>query len=132
MTIPNDLRYTSDHEWARDEGDGTCTIGVTDFAQDSLGPIVYVELPAPGTVVKAGERCGAVESTKSVSDLYSPLTGEVVAANGALDGQPDLVNSEPYAGGWMVRLRMTDPGELAGLPDADAYALHVAAAHEVR
>jgi glycine cleavage system H protein len=121
--IPEDLQYTKDHEWVRREGD-TVRVGVTDYAQDALGDIVFVTLPETGTQVTAGETCGEVESTKSVSDLYAPVTGTVVERNDALDTAPELVNSDPYGDGWMMTIR---PDEAAGadgsegLVDAAAY-----------
>ena len=129
MAIPSTLRYTHDHEWARDEGDGSYTVGVTDFAQENLGGVVYVELPAEGTVVAAGGRFGTVESTKSVSELYAPLAGTVVGRNAALDGEPELINSDPYGNGWMVRIGATGASGFAALMDATAYEAHVAASH---
>ncbi len=129
MAIPAELRYTTDHEWARDEGDGTYSVGVTDFAQENLGGVVYVELSAEGTGLAAGGRFGTVESTKSVSEMYAPISGEVVAKNAALDGEPELVNSDPYGAGWMVKIRATASGEFAALMDAAAYEAHVAAGH---
>ncbi|MBM4343806.1 MAG: glycine cleavage system protein GcvH [Deltaproteobacteria bacterium] len=128
MAIPSNLRYTHDHEWARDEGDGTCTVGVTDFAQENLGGVVYVELPAVGTAVKAGARFGTVESTKSVSELYAPVAGRVVAVNEALQGEPELVNSDAFGQGWMVRIQVEAADALAGLMDGTGYEAHVAAA----
>jgi glycine cleavage system H protein len=127
MSIPSDLRYTKDHEWARLELDGSVTCGITDFAQTALGGVVYVELPGEGDAVTVGERCGTVESTKSVSDLYAPVSGQVLGRNPRLDTEPELVNSDPYGAGWMVRVQPNDVG-LDGLMDADAYAEHVAAA----
>lgn len=125
MNIPANLRYTNDHEWAQDNGDGSYTVGVTDFAQDSLGGIVYVELAAEGTRVSAGQRFGTVESTKSVSELYSPLSGVIAARNPELDAAPDTVNSDPY-GAWMVRITAESSGEFEALMDASAYAAHTA------
>lgn len=129
MNIPGDLRYTKDHEWARSEGDGTVTVGITDFAQDSLGGVVYVELPAVGTKVSAGQTFGQVESTKSVSELFAPIGGEIVSKNEDLDGTPDLVNTDPYGQGWMVRIRPEASGEVEALMDAATYEGHVAASH---
>ena len=121
MEYPNDLKYTKEHEWARDEGDGRVRIGITDYAQDALGDVVYVDLPETGTEVAAGRPFGEVESTKSVSDVYSPVTGSVIERNGALDERPELVNEDPYGDGWMVALELSDPSELEGLMDAQAY-----------
>jgi glycine cleavage system H protein len=127
MQTPADLRYTKDHEWVRLESDGTVTMGITDFAQGSLGDIVYVELPGAGTAVSHGSRCGSVESTKSVSDLYAAVSGEVVAKNDALDAQPELVNQDAYGQGWMLRVKPAG-ADLSHLMDATAYAAHVDAA----
>ncbi len=121
---PEDLKYTAEHEWARavtGEGDPTVQVGITDFAQDALGDIVFVSLPAVGSEMQAGQSFGEVESTKSVSEVYAPLSGTVVARNEALDGTPELVNSDPYGRGWLVEMRPADPDQLAGLLDATAY-----------
>ncbi|MBW0115383.1 glycine cleavage system protein GcvH [Pseudonocardia abyssalis] len=119
--IPDDLRYTEAHEWVRELGDGVVRIGITDHAQNQLGDVVFVQLPDVGASVAAGAAVGEVESTKSVSDIYSPLTGEIVAVNEALADSPELVNSGPYEAGWMIDLRVTDGG-LDALLDAGAYA----------
>lgn len=121
MSIPAELRYTRDHEWARDNGDGTYTVGITHHAQDALGAIVYVELPAAGTEVSAGDRFGTVESTKSVSDLFAPLTGTVQASNAAVEASPESVNDAPYGDGWMVVIAST-PEQFGALLSADEYA----------
>ncbi len=121
-SIPSELRYVSSHEWIRMEEDGTVTIGVTDHAQASLGDVVFVELPEVGSEVSANDEAGVVESVKAASDLYAPLSGEVVAINEALEEAPELVNSEPYGEGWFFRLKPSDEGELSELLDADAYA----------
>ncbi len=118
--IPEGLRYTAEHEWVRVSG-GTVRIGITHFAQDSLGDIVYVELPEPGTEVAVGQAVGEVESTKSVSDLFAPVTGTVTARNEALSDAPDLVNREPYGEGWMVEIELSDPAAVDGLLDAAGY-----------
>jgi glycine cleavage system H protein len=121
--IPEDLQYTKDHEWVRAEGD-TVRMGVTDYAQDALGDIVFVTLPDAGSQVTAGETCGEVESTKSVSDLYAPVSGTVVERNDALDSSPELVNSDPYGDGWMLTIRLdesTGASAGEGLLDAAAY-----------
>ena len=122
--VPPDLHYTPEHEWVRRTGDDTVRVGITDFAQSALGDVVFVQLPEDGAEVTAGDAFGEVESTKSVSDLYAPLTAKVVAVNGDLEGSPDLVNSDPYGAGWLVDLRVEggvlDDG-LAGLLDPDAY-----------
>ena len=112
---PEELRYTAEHEWVRSTDTGTVVFGITDFAQDALGDIVYVSLPTVGDVVAAGQACGEVESTKSVSDIYAPLAGEVVAQNAALDGSPETINADPYGAGWMIELRPADPAALDGL-----------------
>lgn len=122
--IPAELRYTAEHEWVRRTGDDTVRVGITDFAQSSLGDVVYVQLPAVGTDVKAGETFGEVESTKSVSDLYAPVSATVVGVNTELEGNPQLVNSDPYGQGWLLELRAdSDTLEqgLAALLDPDAY-----------
>ena len=122
--IPADLRYTAEHEWVRVTGDGTVRVGITDFAQSSLGDVVYVQLPEVGSEVTAGESFGEVESTKSVSDLYAPVTAKVIAVNGDLESNPQLVNSDPYGQGWLLELEAdgdTLPQGLAALLDADAY-----------
>jgi glycine cleavage system H protein len=117
---PEDLKYTKDHEWVRDEG-GTVRVGVTDYAQDALGDIVFVTLPETGTHVTAGQACGEIESTKSVSDVYAPVSGTVVERNEALDTSPELVNSDPYGDGWMMAIRLDEGGGAEGLLDAAAY-----------
>lgn len=123
MAYPEDLKYTSEHEWVRDPGDaaGSIRCGITDYAQDALGDIVYVTLPEVGASVVEGEACGELESTKSVSDLYAPVTGTVVARNESLDGQPELVNSDPYGAGWMLEISPSERSQLDGLLDAAAY-----------
>ncbi|MHB1472241.1 MAG: glycine cleavage system protein GcvH [Dermatophilaceae bacterium] len=121
LEYPQDLRYTAEHEWARAGSDGVARIGITAYAQDALGDVVYVSLPAVGDSVSAGDSCGEVESTKSVSDLYAPLSGEVVAVNEALESAPQLVNSDPYGQGWMYDVKLTDTGSLESLLDLEAY-----------
>ena len=121
LDYPDDLRYTSDHEWVQGVEGGAIRIGITAFAQDSLGDVVYVSLPAVGATVSSGEACGEVESTKSVSDIYAPVSGEVTAVNDALDSSPELVNSAPYTEGWMYEVRPADVAALEGLMDAAAY-----------
>lgn len=121
LEYPSDLRYTAEHEWVRSTQDGSVRIGITSFAQDALGDVVYVSLPAVGDTVAVGDACGEVESTKSVSDLYAPVAGEIVAVNAALDASPELVNSDPYGEGWMYELRLSDPAAIDGLLDVDAY-----------
>jgi len=124
---PDDLKYTREHEWARAEGD-RATVGITHYAQEALGDIVYVDLPPVGTAVTGGEAFGEVESTKSVSDLYSPVTGTVAERNDELDKSPELINSDPYGQGWLVVVEMGDADELDQLMDAEAYAEMVAEA----
>ncbi|HKX68415.1 MAG TPA: glycine cleavage system protein GcvH [Intrasporangium sp.] len=122
LDYPSDLRYTSDHEWIREgDEDNVVRVGITSFAQDALGDVVYVSLPAVGDSVAAGDACGEVESTKSVSDIYAPLAGEVTAVNDALDTTPELVNSDPYGEGWMFELRIEDRSALDGLLDSAGY-----------
>jgi glycine cleavage system H protein len=120
---PDDLRYTPEHEWVRipGEADGSVRVGITHYAQDQLGDIVYVSLPAVGEAVSAGAACGELESTKSVSDVYSPADGEVVAVNESLDATPELVNSDPYGGGWLFEIVPGDASALDGLMDAATY-----------
>ena len=118
---PDDLRYTAEHEWVRVSASGTVVFGITHFAQDSLGDIVYVSLPAVGAQVVAGAACGEVESTKSVSDIYAPVSGTVVAANIDLDAAPETVNADPYEGGWMVELQPDDVSAVDALLTAAAY-----------
>jgi glycine cleavage system H protein len=118
--VPTDLRYTKDHEWVRVDGE-EATVGITEYAAGQLGDIVFVELPESGRSLAQFAAFGVVESVKAVSDLFAPLTGEVVAANDALAGSPELVNSDPYGEGWMIRLRLTTPAEVDELLDATAY-----------
>ena len=120
MSVPDDLRYSSDHEWARVE-DGLVRIGITDYAQDALGDVVFVLVPAVGTDVKAGERFSEVESTKSVSDIYAPITGTIVEVNTDLADEPQRVNEDPYGEGWLCVIEPADPAELDALLDAAAY-----------
>jgi glycine cleavage system H protein len=121
--FPDDLAYTSEHEWVRQPGDadGSVRVGITDYAQQALGDIVFVSLPEVGAEVQAGSPCGELESTKSVSDLYAPITGTVVARNESLAEHPELINTAPYGDGWMIELRPADVGDLASLLDAEAY-----------
>ena len=123
--IPSDLNYTAEHEWVQRVGDDTVRVGITDFAQSSLGDVVFVQLPDVGTDVTAGESFGEVESTKSVSDLYAPVSGKVSAVNGDLDSSPQLVNSDPYGAGWLLEVQVSDVAALesaiSGLLDAEAY-----------
>lgn len=128
MASPADCKYTKEHEWVRLEGE-TAAVGITDFAQQELGDVVFVELPAAGTSVKQGQTFGAVESVKAASDLYSPLSGEVMEANGALNDSPDTVNKNPYGEGWMLKVRPADLGEISTLMDAAAYDSYVQGLH---
>ena len=120
---PEELKYTSEHEWvlAPGETDGSVRIGITHYAQDALGDIVYVSLPEVGETVAGGSTCGELESTKSVSDVYAPVSGEVVAVNEALTNTPELVNNDPYGGGWLFEVAPSDTGALDGLMDASTY-----------
>lgn len=120
MNLPEDLKYTKEHEWARVEDD-VVTVGVTDYAQGELGDVVYLELPEVGETVDKDEPFGTIEAVKAVSDLYAPVSGEVVAVNEDLQDAPETVNSDPYGGGWMIRIRVSDPGQLADLLDKSAY-----------
>ncbi|SDJ34650.1 glycine cleavage system H protein [Ferrimonas sediminum] len=119
--IPSELKYTNSHEWVRAEGDNEYTIGITEHAQELLGDMVFVDLPDVGDEVNAGEDCAVAESVKAASDVYSPLTGEVVAINEELEDAPEQVNSDPFGDGWLFRVKITDESELAGLLDAEAY-----------
>lgn len=120
---PEDLKYTAEHEWVRTPGEtaGSVRIGITDFAQDALGDIVYVSLPEVGDTVAAGAAVGELESTKSVSDIYAPVSGEVVARNESLDATPEIVNTDPYGGGWLFEVVPSDPSAVEGLLDAASY-----------
>jgi glycine cleavage system H protein len=118
---PADLRYTKSHEWIRDNGDGTVTVGITDHAQEALGDIVFVEIPDQGREVDAEEACAVVESVKAASDIYSPLAGEVIEANALLNDSPDAINNSPYDEGWIFRLAPNDMAAFSGLLDAAAY-----------
>jgi glycine cleavage system H protein len=119
--VPEELKYTQEHEWVARVGEDSVRVGITDYAQTQLGDVVFVQLPEPGEQVTNGQTVGEVESTKSVSDVFAPLTGEVLGRNDSLDQQPELVNSDPYGEGWMIELRLSDPDELEGLLDAEAY-----------
>lgn len=120
-SIPADLKYTAEHEWLRAEADGTATIGITDFAQTSLGDITYLDLPSVGDTITKGEEFGSVDSVKTTSDLYAPVSGEIVAVNTRLDDEPELVNSDPYGEGWIIQVKLDDSEDASGLLDADAY-----------
>ncbi len=120
MEFPEGLRYSAEHEWVRVEGT-RATVGITDFAQDALGDVVYVNLPESGAVVAKTAGCAEVESTKSVSDIYAPVSGSIVSVNAALDAAPEQINQDPYGAGWLFTVEMTDPAELEALMDAGAY-----------
>jgi len=120
-TIPAELKYSKSHEWVRRERDGSVTVGITDHAQDLLGDMVFVELPEPGKELQAGQECAVVESVKAASDVYSPISGEVVAVNEAISDSPELVNKEPYGEGWMMRIKPAAVADVDALMDADAY-----------
>lgn len=119
--VPEDLKYTRAHEWVQSTDEDTVRVGITHYAQDQLGDVVFVQLPDVGEAVGAGSAVGEVESTKSVSDVYAPLAGEVVARNEELDNAPELINSDPYGAGWMLEIRISDAASLASLLDADGY-----------
>jgi len=120
--IPSELRYRESHEWIRDEGDGTVVIGISDHAQAALGDMVFIELPEAGMSYQQGEPCAVVESVKAASDVYAPVSGEVIAANGALEDSPELVNTDPYGDGWLFKVELSDSAELNELLSADSYA----------
>jgi glycine cleavage system H protein len=119
--VPGDLHYTAEHEWIRIEADSSVVVGITNHAQRQLGELVYVELPEPGHAVAAGDGCAVVESVKAASDVYAPLTGEILAVNESLNHEPGTVNTSPYGDGWLFRMRPADPAELKRLLDATAY-----------
>ncbi|WP_407331361.1 glycine cleavage system protein GcvH [Enterovibrio sp. 27052020O] len=119
--IPSELKFAASHEWVRPEGDGIYTVGISDHAQAMLGDMVFVDLPEVGDTVDAGDDCAVAESVKAASDIYAPLTGEVVAINEELEGSPEYVNSDPYGDGWLFQIRITDDSELDELLDAEAY-----------
>ena len=121
MEISEKFKYTASHEWVEDHGDGTVSVGITAFATEQLGQLVYVELPMPGAKLRKGEMCAVVESTKAASEVYALVSGEVIAANPALADAPEQVNNAPYADGWLFRLKLADTSELAALLDARAY-----------
>ncbi|MBU2874077.1 glycine cleavage system protein GcvH [Marinobacter salexigens] len=124
---PPDLKYIETHQWVRVDADGTATIGITDFAQEQLGDVVYIGVPEVGDTVTGGEEAGVAESVKSASDVFSPVTGEVVEINESLEDEPEKVNEDPYGDGWMFKVKLADKGELDGLMDADTYSEHLAA-----
>ena len=121
MNTPSDLKYTKEHEWVKIEADGGVTFGITDFAQSALGDVVFTNLPKVGDKLSAGQTCGEVESTKSVSDIYSPVTGVVKEVNETLANKPEILNSDPYGSGWMVKLSGVNESELSALLDAEGY-----------
>jgi glycine cleavage system H protein len=121
---PQDLRYSKDHEWIRVDGERG-TVGITDYAQKQLGDVVFVELPAPGRTLRAGESFGSVESVKAVSELFSPVAGEVVETNAALQGKPETINADPHGAGWMIVLKLKDAAEAQALMDAARYEAHI-------
>ena len=120
--IPTELKYASSHEWVRDEGDGTFTVGITEHAQELLGDMVFVELPEVGDVVDAGEDCAVAESVKAASDIYAPISGEIVAINEELEDSPETVNNDAYGDGWLFRIKASDESEVDNLLDAEGYA----------
>ena len=126
MSIPSNYRFAPSHEWVLDNGDGTVTMGVSDHAQELLGDVVFVELPEVGREVDAGEEFSLVESVKAASDIYAPVGGEIIAINEALEDEPETVNSEPFEGGWIVKIKLADAAELDKLLDAEAYAATIA------
>lgn len=121
MNYPEDLKYTKDHEWVRDNGDGTATVGITEFAQSELGDIVFVELEPEGTELDREDVFGTVEAVKTVSELFAPVSGEIEEVNGGLESEPEQVNDDPYGEGWMVRIAMSDESQLDDLMSADDY-----------
>jgi glycine cleavage system H protein len=125
LTTPSDLKYHPEHDWARLDGD-TATLGITDYAQEQLGEVVFFDPPAVGTAIRKDESYAEVESVKAVSDVIAPLSGEIVEVNEALGDEPETINADPYGKGWLVRIRMSDPSEAEGLMDAAAYDEHIA------
>jgi len=123
---PATLKYIETHQWVRVADDGTATVGITDFAQEQLGDVIFVGVPELGVTVTGGEEAGVAESVKSASDIFSPVTGEVIEVNEKLEDEPELVNEDPYGDGWLFRVQLEDAGELDGLMDATAYAAHAA------
>jgi len=120
---PSNLKYANSHEWARDKGDGTVIVGISDHAQESLGDVVYVELPQLGTLISAGDEAGVVESVKAASDIYTPVSGEIVGTNERLEEEPEIINGSPYEDGWLFIVKMSDPEELDSLMSADEYTI---------
>jgi len=125
MDFPDNVYYTEEHEWVRVDGK-TAVVGITDYAQSELGDIVFVELPAVGNKVRAGEECGTIEAVKTVAQLFAPVSGEVVAVNGELEGDASIINRQPFADGWMIKIEMSDPGEVDSLLSAAVYREKVA------
>lgn len=125
LEYPDNVLYSTDHEWVRERGEGIVRVGITAYAQDALGDVVYVSLPTVGDTLAKGEAVGEVESTKSVSDLYAPLNGEITAVNDALDQTPEIINTDPYEQGWMYEMRIADASALGDLMDVEAYREHV-------
>jgi glycine cleavage system H protein len=121
MNIPSNLKYTKDHEWIKDEGNGMATVGVTDFAQSQLGDIVFIEIETQGETLAKEEVFGTIEAVKTVSDMFMPVGGEVIEVNPKVTEQPDIVNKDPYGEGWMIKIKMTNPAELNDLLDAEQY-----------
>jgi len=121
MNVPENLKYTKDHEWIRVEKDGIATVGITDFAQGELGDIVFVEAETVDSMVAVGESFGTVEAVKTVSDLFMPVSGDVLELNPELEDTPELINQDPYEKGWMIRIKMSDPSELDSLMDSESY-----------
>jgi glycine cleavage system H protein len=124
--IPTELRYASTHEWVRSDGDGVFTVGITEHAQDLLGDMVFVDLPDVGDAVTTGDDCAVAESVKAASDIYAPITGEVVEINSQLENSPELVNSDSFGEGWMFKIKADDPAEVEGLMDAESYGTSIA------
>jgi glycine cleavage system H protein len=121
MSYPTELKYTKDHEWVRDNADGTATIGITEFAQSELGDIVFVDIQDVGTLINQDDTFGSVEAVKTVSELFMPIDAEIIEINSVLESNPEVVNEDPYGEGWMVKVRMTSPNQLSGLLDSEAY-----------
>jgi glycine cleavage system H protein len=126
MSTPTELKYTESHEWVKDNGDGTVTVGITDHAQAALGDLVFVELPEIGKQLAVKDACAVVESVKAASDIYSPLSGEITATNDTLDGAPETINEDAYGEGWIFQLKLSDPSQLDDLMDAGGYDQHLA------
>ena len=119
--LPTELKYTKSHEWVKDNGDGTVTVGITDNAQELLGDLVFVELPEEGSVLEAGDQCAVVESVKAASDVYAPISGEIIAVNASLEDEPELVNADAFGNGWLFRMKPEQPDQVASLMDAVGY-----------